>query len=124
MRGAAESIAALLGALLATEIIEIPLGLALIRKKDAALPLFLVNLLTNPLLNAALRLVLAGTEGMEAAAAGPIYLASLILGEIAVVVTEAFLLRRLCRLKTGRAFAVSLILNVTSFALGLMIQML
>ena len=115
-----KELSALLGALLLTELIEVPLGCLFLRGRRPLVPLLLVNLLTNPLLNAALAVVSWRTAGLPAA--GTIHLTSLALGEAAVLVTEALLLRPLCRLGTRRAFAVSAVLNAVSFSVGLILQ--
>lgn len=82
---------------------------------DTVTPVFLMNLLTNPLLN--LILITANVF------LGRIfYLFFLAAGEVAVVIGEAFLLKLMCRLRTTPALAVSLALNAASFMSGTFIM--
>ena len=72
----------------------------------------LVNLLTNPALNVLL-IVAASLFGASA------HLPVLIVLELLAIAVEALVYQRLCDYSTGKAFAVSALLNAVSFALGL-----
>ena len=90
----------------------------LLRDRSAFLPLILINVLTNPLLNLALLLLFALTGSYTAYAAG------VVIGEAAVFVGEAFLLRALCTKTLKRAFLVSTAVNAVSLVLGSLIAAL
>lgn len=105
----------LLAALALTELIEVPLGLAFFRERRAVLPLFLVNLLTNPLLNA----ILSAVTFLSPYAA--LRTAVLVLSEIAVVPAEGVLLHAMLGCPRRKAFLVSLFTNAASFTVGLLI---
>ena len=72
----------------------------------------LVNLLTNPALN----VLLTAAASLLGASA---YIPALIVLELLALAVEALVYRRLCDYSTGKAFAVSALLNAVSFALGL-----
>ena len=99
-------------ALLLTLVIEVPIGYLMIRSKTAVTPLILINILTNPALNALLMILFALTESYIA------YWTAVIIGEIAVFVGEGFLLRALCNLSLKRALVISTVLNICSLFLG------
>lgn len=99
-------------ALLLTLVIEVPLGFLLLKSKNAIFPLTLINVLSNPALNALLMILFALTESYIA------YWIAMIIGETAVFVGEGFLLRALCNLSLKRALVISTVLNVCSLFLG------
>ena len=79
----------LLLALALTLVIEVPLGAILIRRKDSVIPLVLINVLTNPALNAILFLIFSLTKSHT------VYFTVLTIGELAVLIGEGFLLHTL-----------------------------
>ena len=70
----------------------------------------LCNLLTNPLLNLLIQLVLRFSPGL--------YWAALVPLEIAVVFAEAYVYRLLCDFSVKRALLISLLLNAASYGAG------
>ncbi len=108
----------LLCALALTLLIEIPLGALLLRSKDSVIPLILINVLTNPALNTVLLVLFSLTQNHT------VYFSALIIGELAVLIGEGFLLRSLCNLTLKRALIVSVFLNVCSLFLGSVIMSL
>ena len=72
----------------------------------------LVNLLTNPALNV---LLIVAASLLDASA----YIPVLITLELLAIAVEALVYRKLCDYSTGKAFAISTLLNAVSFALGL-----
>jgi len=101
---------------LAVTVLAEGLVLALLfRRRDFVYYSVLCNLLTNPLLNLTLLLVVR-LWGIE------YYPAALIALEIAVLLAEAFVLRLLCRFPPLKALLVSGLTNAVSFICGLLIQ--
>lgn len=107
-----KAIVTLLSALALTLAIEVPLGAYLLRRKDSIIPLILINLLTNPALNAALMIIFALTQNYA------IYLTVVVLGEIAVFVGEGLLIRFLCDLPQKKSILISTVINAASLILG------
>lgn len=116
-----EFLLAILEALLLTEVIELTaaafiraVGILKMSYPDLLIPVFLVNLLTNPLLNYLLTLTasLLGASAVPAATA---------IGELAVLFGEALLLKTMCRMKFPPALLLSLVLNSASYLSGLLI---
>ena len=102
----------LLLALALTLIIEVPLGAILLKRKDSVIPLVLINVLTNPAMNAVLLLLFSLTRS------NTVYFSALIIGELAVFIGEGFLLHTLCDLPQKRALILSTIINASSLFLG------
>jgi hypothetical protein len=102
----------LLLALALTLVIEIPLGAILLKRKDSVIPLVLINVLTNPALNAILFLIFSLTKSYT------VYFTVLTIGELAVFIGEGFLLHTLCDLPQKRALILSTIMNSCSLFLG------
>lgn len=105
-------------ALTLTLAIEVPLGSLIIKRKNAIIPLILINVLTNPALNAVLMLLFLLTQSYT------LYWIAVVIGEIAVFIGEGFLLRALCDLTIKRAFIISTITNIVSLFLGSVIMTL
>lgn len=99
-------------ALLLTLVIEVPIGSLMIRSKSAVIPLILINILTNPALNALLMILFTLTVSYTA------YWITMVIGEIAVFIGEGFLIRALCDIPIKRAFIISTVINAASFLLG------
>lgn len=93
--------------------IECLLAAVLFRKGRSVYCVFLCNLLTNPAVNAALIFAYryGGRRGYHAAL-WPL--------ELLVVVTEAFVLKRMLSLQTGKAAGASFLLNLASLSAGLL----
>ena len=102
----------LLLALIVTLLIEVPLGVLILKRKDIIIPLILINVLTNPALNAALMILFSLTQSYS------VYLTALVVGEITVFVGESFLIRSLCDLPFKRSFILSISINSVSLLLG------
>ncbi|MBO5702408.1 MAG: hypothetical protein J6S71_08215 [Clostridia bacterium] len=102
----------LLLALALTLIIEVPIGAILLKRKDSVIPLVLINILTNPAMNAVLLLLFSLTRSYT------VYFSALIFGELAVFIGEGFLLHTLCDLPKKRALILSTIINASSLFLG------
>lgn len=101
-----------------TVAIEIPICLLFFRKTRrlclrSATVCLLMNLITNPLLNLILLLTYRAFGGSVTA-----YYIALALSEAAVV-AEAFILHITVEDSPRRAFLISLVLNCTSFFIGL-----
>jgi hypothetical protein len=97
-----------------TILVEGLMMLALYRRLDFAYYTVLGNLLTNPALNV---LVALGVYVAGPTAYGPV-LGAL---ELLAVLVEAYVLRMLCRWKTGHAVGISLLLNAASFGAGFLV---
>ena len=104
--------ATLIVALLLTLIIEIPIGALIINSKSAIIPLFLINLLTNPAINVILMILFSLTESYA------VYLTALIIGEIAVFVGEGILIRILCDIPQRESMVITIVTNSASLVLG------
>lgn len=102
----------LLLALALTLAIEVPLGAIVLKRKDSVIPLCLINVLTNPALNALLLLIFSLTQS------NTVYFTALIIGELAVFIGEGLLLRPLCDLSFKRAIILSTITNTASLFIG------
>ncbi len=107
-----KAIIILLSALALTLAIEVPLGALLIKRKDSVIPLILINVLTNPALNAILILLFALTRSYT------VYLIAVVIGEIAVFFGESFLIRFLCDLPPKKSILISTVINAASLILG------
>ena len=107
-----KAVITLLSALMLTLMIEVPLGVLMIKRKSAVVPLILINVLTNPALNLALTLLFALTQNYS------VYWIALIIGEIAVFVGEGFLIRVLCGTQLKRSIIISTVINAASLILG------
>lgn len=99
-------------ALLLTLVIEVPIGSLMIRSKNAVIPLILINILTNPALNALLMILFALTESYT------VYWIAVAIGEIIVIFGERFLIRALCDIPLKRSMIISIVINAASFLLG------
>lgn len=99
-------------ALMITLAIEVPLGALIIKRKSAIIPLILINVLTNPALNAALMLLFVITRSYT------LYWIAVVIGEIAVFAGEGFLIRTLCNLPLKRSICISTAINAASLFLG------
>lgn len=78
---------------------------------------FLCNILTNPMLNLLLYLLVWGL-GLE------IYLPALIVLEIIVVIVEAYIYKILCKFSKKEALKLSILLNISSYLIGVVIFMI
>ena len=90
--------------------IEGVLVYALFRSKQVCYASLLCNLLTNPILNLLLFIVLRFQTGL--------YWPALVMLELAVVLAEAYVYRLLLDMTTKRALGVSLLLNAVSYGVG------
>ncbi len=99
-------------ALLITLLIEIPIGALLLKRKSTVVPLVLINILTNPALNAALMILFSLTQSYT------LYWIAVVIGEIAVFIGEGFLIRALCDTPLKRSLLFSTIINAVSLFLG------
>ena len=96
-----------------TIVIEGAVIAILYRRLDYIYYSALCNLLTNPLLNFTLLIIVKfWSKGY--------YLAMSML-EIAVVLSEAYILKLLCRFRLARTLTVSVLMNTISFLLGYII---
>ena len=102
----------LFAALFITLVIEVPLGVLMLKRKDTIIPLILINVLTNPALNAALMILFSLTQSYS------VYLTAVVIGEISVFVGESFFIRSLCNLPLKRSFILSISINSASLLLG------
>lgn len=99
-------------ALALTLIIEVPIGLILIKQKNSLLPLILINVLTNPALNSLLLLLFLLAKNYT------LYCSAVIIGELAVFFGEGLLLDRLCNLPFKQALLFSTVMNTVSLVIG------
>lgn len=99
-------------ALLLTLLIEVPLGMLILKRKESIIPLILINVLTNPALNAVLMILFSLTRSYTA------YWIAVVVGEIAVFVGEGILIRTLCDLPLKRSLLISTVINAVSLFLG------
>ena len=81
-------------------------------RRDYAYYSLLCNVLTNPMLNLLLCLLVL-VLGSE------IYILALIILEIIVVIVEAYVYKILCNFSKKEALKLSLLLNVSSYLIGL-----
>ncbi len=102
----------LLSALFMTLLLEVPLGVLILKKQEAFIPLCLINILTNPALNAVLLLLLSLTQSYT------VYYIAVAVGELAVFIGESFLIRILIGLPLKKSFILSTLLNSVSLFLG------
>ncbi len=102
----------MLSALSMTLLLEVPLGMLLLKDRNAFTPLALINILTNPALNAVLLLLLSLTQSYT------VYYIAVAVGEIAVFLGEAFLIRFMLGLPLKKSFILSTLLNSVSLFLG------
>ncbi|MGM9643324.1 MAG: hypothetical protein ACI3XI_08960 [Eubacteriales bacterium] len=102
----------ILGPLMMTLLLEVPLGVLILKNRQAFVPLCLINILTNPVLNAVLLILFSLTQSY------PIYYTALVLGELVVFIGESFLLRLTLGLPLKRALMLSTVLNSVSLFLG------
>ncbi|OPX46198.1 hypothetical protein CLHUN_00140 [Ruminiclostridium hungatei] len=86
----------------------------LYRSRKLAYCIFLCNLLTNPPLNLITLLV-------QKACGHQWYPGSLMAGELAVVIIEGFVIKKLYAFDVKKALVLSFILNTASFITGLLI---
>lgn len=82
---------------------------------DYAYYSILCNIITNPMLNLLLYLLIWGL-GSE------IYITALVILEIIVVFVEAYIYKIICNFTKKEAFILSLILNISSYLIGVIIQ--
>lgn len=97
--------------------VECPTAALWFRKCDVVWAVFLVNMLTNPLINAEMMIV-AYTLGYKTSA----YWVILALSELAVVVTEGILLSVMLKISKKRTFIFCLIANVLSYFTGVLLE--
>lgn len=83
-------------------------------RKDYVYYSLLCNVLTNPILNLLL-CVLVLVLGSE------IYMIALMILEIIVVIVEAYVYKILCHFLDKEALKVSLLLNISSYLIGLIV---
>ncbi len=102
----------LLSALALTLVLEVPLGAYLLRRKDSIIPLILINVLTNPALNAILMIIVMLTQSYI------LYWIAVVIGEIAVFIGEGLLIRFLCDLPPKKSIFISTVINAVSLILG------
>jgi len=108
--------AELLGALLLTLAVELPVAALLgLRSRRALTAVVAVNLLTNPALN--LALVLLSIGGVRAGT--PMSWLTVALLEVVAFVIEWLLLARVLGVSRRRMWRTVLAMNVASFAVGL-----
>ena len=107
-----KAIITLFSALALTLAIEVPLGAVLIKRKDSVIPLILINVLTNPALNAVLTVIFWLTQSHT------VYWIAVVIGEAAVFIGEGFLIRFLCNLPSKRSIIISTVINAVSLFLG------
>ncbi len=98
-------------ALALTLIIELSLIGLITRKRHFLYPCFLVNLLTNPLLNLLLFLLIPAL-GIN------YYYPLLIILELAVIISEGLLYAYMLAISKRFAWGLSLLLNAVSYCLG------
>ncbi len=98
-------------ALAFTLIIEIALIGLITRKQRFIYPCFLVNLLTNPLLNLLLFLLVP-------ALGNNYYYQLLIILELAVIISEGLLYAYMLAISKKAALGLSLLLNIISYFIG------
>lgn len=98
--------------LVLTLLIEVPLGALILKRKNALLPLILINALTNPALNTALMILFSLTKNYL------LYWIAVAVGEIAVFIGEGSLVRSLCDIPLKHALIISTLLNTCSLLLG------
>ena len=103
------------GCFLLTVIIEGTVMALIFRRRDFVYYTFLCNLLTNPALNLLLAasLLLLGTG---------YYGVVLIILEVAALIIEAYVLKLLCGFQWKKALGVSALLNILSFAAGILLN--
>lgn len=106
---------ALLLPLTLTLVLEVPAGALILRKKSAVFPLIAINTLTNVTINLIMLLVRSFTS---AAAVRVLCCAA---GEAAVVISEGMFIASACGETRKKSLIVSAVLNVFSFACGLLI---
>ena len=94
-----------------TVLIESAVLLAIERKWTHLYPLFLCNLLTNPLLNA----LLVGAVTLFGRNA---YTAAVTMLELGALVTETLLMKRMCGYGLQRSFCTCLACNGISYVMG------
>lgn len=107
-----KAIYTLFSTLTLTLVLEVPLGAWIMRRKDSIIPLILINLLTNPALNAALMIIFTLTQNYA------VYLIVVIIGEIAVFLGEGLLIGFLCDLPPKKSIIISTTINAASLILG------
>lgn len=105
-------------ALVVTIILEASIAWIFLRRKDVTGSSVLMNIFTNPLLNALLAAVGYYAPGKES-----VYWTAVFLGEILVWLVETLLLDWLTGLSFRRAAVWSLILNGTSFLFGKLLEL-
>lgn len=102
-------------ALLVTLVIEAPVMFALSRSENWVFCNILCNLVTNPILNITLLLVLKYTGKST------IYTLCVVIGELLVLFSEMLLYRAMTGEGWGKCFTRSLITNGMSFGIGLLL---
>lgn len=101
-------------AFLLTELIECGITL-FFKSKQLTYTVFLCNLLTNPLLNLILVLYVTWFGRVH-------YLEVVLILEVCVVIVEAFIINLMMQYKRSRAILLSLLINVSSYTIGLIIM--
>jgi hypothetical protein len=107
----------LLIALGLTWAVECTVALIWFKKRGAVWAVFLVNMLTNPLINVEMALV-AYSQGLRT----PVYWAILAASELAVVAVEGILLSAMLKITKKKALLFSLIANVLSYFTGVLLE--
>lgn len=106
-----------LAAFTITVLIECSITYLIYRSKNFMYYIFLCNLLTNPALNLITILVQHIFGNLW-------YSVSLVIGETAVILIEGKTIKALCDFTAGKALKLSLILNTSSFAAGLILLLI
>ncbi len=98
--------------LVMTLLLEVPLGIIITKSRESFIPLCLINILTNPTLNAVLLSIFAYTQSY------PVYYSALAAGELSVFIGEGFLIRYMLGMPLKRSLILSTLLNSVSLFLG------
>ena len=101
--------------LLCTLIIEVSIAFILQYRKKDLLNVLLVNVLTNPLLNSSV-IAINYFYGLKARNI------SLYIFEVLVILTEGFIYNKYLERKKINGYLLSLILNIASYVIGLLIN--
>jgi len=101
--------------LIITIVVEGILILLWYARWDYAYYSILCNIITNPMLNLLLYLLIWGLGSK-------FYIPALVMLEIIVVFVEAYIYKILCNFTKKEAFKLSLVLNISSYLIGLIIR--
>lgn len=106
-----------LAALVLTLAIELLIGGIWWRRWRTLVDVFLVNMLTNPIINIEMTAVSAALGGMTA-----VYWVILAVSEAAVVAAEGILLHKMLQRPLGRTMLFSLTANFASYFIGWLVS--